>query len=292
MPLPNSPVLTVILAVKNPHAGQFEACVASIAALRNSHLFDVVIVRSSQIPEISHSVRSRVHDIRIIEQEPRGVYQAYNRGLDDVHTPYVLVMGCDDILLPGLDNVVELIADRRMPHVIAARVLMQDIGIVRPSRVRWGLIFRNWCQQGILYRADLFATRRFDCKYAIRADQKLNMELASHPDTEIEYRDDVVCHFSSSGLSQTVIDWVFREDMPHIVRGYYGFWWGVVALMKWKLVNLLERRSRQKHGGAGRAFPENVPKYLEQANQEYDVHSMQAPIEVPTAVRSETGTTD
>src|SRR5258708_23918667 len=138
------PLLTVILAVKNPAPAEFDVCLASIAALRNSSRFVLLIVVSGHLPAISDAFKARLHNIYIVDQDARGVYHAYNRGLDDVRTPYVMVMGCDDMLLPWLDPVIDSIAGQAMPHIVAASALMQGIGIVRPSRFRWGLIFRNW----------------------------------------------------------------------------------------------------------------------------------------------------
>jgi hypothetical protein len=62
----------------------------------------------------------------------------------------------------------------------------------------------------------------------------------------IQYRDDVICHFSSSGLSQTLHDWAFREDMPGIVRSYYGSMFWIVALAKRKFADWFKRRARPK----------------------------------------------
>lgn len=243
------PFLTVILAAKDPDAAQFDACIASIAALRNSPRFDLVIVVSGRLPAISDSFKARLHSIHIVEQEPCGVYHAYNRGLDDVRTPYVMVMGCDDLLLPGLDEVIDSIAGKQRPHIVAACALAQGFGIARPSRFRWGLIFRVWCQQGLLYRSDIFATKRFDCHYPVQADHKFNMELVSDPRTVVEYRDDVICHFSSGGFSQMHRD-SFREDMPSIVRKYYGLFFWIVALTKRSLADLFKGQARLKRVGS------------------------------------------
>jgi glycosyltransferase involved in cell wall biosynthesis len=248
MPRFNSPLLTVVLAVKAPTAAQLDGCIAAIAALRNSPRVDLVIVANGCPPAISESCVARLHRLHIVEEHaPRGVYHAYNRGLDQVETPYVMVMGSDDLLLPGLDNVIDSIARGERPHLLASAVLMQDIGVVRPSRWRCGLIFRNWCQQGLLYRSDTLLTRRFDCKYPVQADHKLNMELVSAYGTVIEYRDDVVCHFASGGLSQKVQDFAFRRDMPGMVRAYYGPFFWIVALVKRKLADVLKgRRETQR----------------------------------------------
>jgi hypothetical protein len=241
------PVLTVILAAKDPDAAQFDGCVASIAALRNSPRLDLVIVVSGHLPALSDSVQARLHSIQVVEQEPHGVYHAYNKGLEHVRAPYVMLMGCDDMLLPGLDRVIDSIDGERRPHMVAACALAQDFGIARPTRFRWGLIFRVWCQQGLLYRSDVFATRRFDCRYPVQADHKFNMELVSDPRTLVEYRNDVICHFSSEGLSSTYRD-SFREDMPSIVRTCYGPFFWLVALTKRKLADLLKGPPPRKRG--------------------------------------------
>jgi glycosyltransferase involved in cell wall biosynthesis len=251
-------LLTVVLAAKDPKAAQFDACVASIAALRNSSRIDLVIVVSGEVPALSAPVTERLHRVLIVTQPPRGVYPAYNRGLDEACSQYVMVMGCDDLLLPGLDNVIDSLGGKPRPHIVAACTLMQDIGLTRPSRFRWSFVFRNWCQQGLLYRADLFTARRFDCKYPMQADHKFNMELVSGAGTVVEYRHDVICHCSSGGLSQRAPDWAFREDMPEIVRRCYGPFFWVLALLRRGLGDRFRRRSWQPTAEGEARFEEKV----------------------------------
>jgi glycosyltransferase involved in cell wall biosynthesis len=234
------PILTFILAVKDPDEAEFEACTVSMAALRHASRLELIIVSSGHLPPLNAIVQKKLHDVRIVEQEPSGVYPAYNRGLDEVRTAYVMVIGSDDLVLPGLDGVIEAIPANDWPHLIAASALMQNLGISRPSRRRWGLIFRNWCQQGLLYRSDVFAEKRFDPKYKIQADHKFNMELVSDHSTQILYRPEVVAHFSSRGISQTESDWVFRKDMPRIVLQCYGPGFWLVALLKRTLAGIIK----------------------------------------------------
>jgi glycosyltransferase involved in cell wall biosynthesis len=182
---PVSPLLSVILAARDPEAAQFDACVASIAALRHSQRLQLVIVVSGHLPAISEACQTRLHSIDIVEQEPGGVYHAYNRGLDEVRAPYVMVMGCDDLLLPGLDPVLDSIDDsiddsvdhpfERRPHLVAACVLAQGYGIARPTRFRWGLIFRVWCQPGAT-----LPVRRFCC-------QALRLPLPGAGRSQVQY---------------------------------------------------------------------------------------------------------
>ena len=80
------------------------------------------------------------------------MYAAYNRGLDEAHTPYVMVMGCNNLLLPGLDNVLSTIPVERRPDMIAAQTLMQDgdiaaqqktVGAHRPELVPAGYLIQR-----------------------------------------------------------------------------------------------------------------------------------------------------
>jgi glycosyl transferase family 2 len=254
-------LLTVVLAVKDPQAAQFDSCVASIAALRNSSRIDLVIVVSGEVPALSAPVKARLHRVLIVTHPPLGVYQAYNRGLDEACSQYVMVMGCDDLLLPGLDNVIDSLGDQQRPHIVAARTLMQDIGLARPGRFRWSFVFRNWCQQGLLYRADLFTARRFDCKYPMQADHKLNMELVSDAGTVVQCRHDVICHCSSGGLSQQAPDRAFREDMPEIVRQCYGPFFWVLALLRRRLGDRFRRRSWPQTPEREERFEETVSSH-------------------------------
>jgi hypothetical protein len=70
------------------------------------------------------------------------------------------------------------------------------------------------------------------------------MDLVSDPRTVVERRAEVICHFSSGGASQTAHDRVFREDMPGLVRRYYGVFFWVLALAKRGLADLLKGRPR------------------------------------------------
>ncbi len=238
----SGPILSFVLAIKDPIEAQFDACVCSMAALKNSSRFDLIVVSAGTTPKINPTVKKRLHKVTVIRQRPEGVYSAYNKGLDYVKTDYVMVIGCDDLLLPGLDDVIDAIPQDRKPHLIAACSLMQNVGISRPSRFRWGLVFRNWCQQGLLYRSDVFKHKRFDPKYKIQSDHKFNMELVSDARTEILRRPEIVVHFSHQGLSSS-IDWAFMKDMPSIVRSCYGNFFWMAALMKRTLGNLVKGRS-------------------------------------------------
>ena len=181
------------------------------------------------------------HAVRIIDTPPNGVYSAYNRGLDEKLGEYVLFLGVDDLVLPGLDRVMEYVLSiDDKPDFIPCFSIMQDVGLSGPSKIRGALIFRNWCHQGLLYGSKLFCNKRYDVKYKVQADHKFNLELMADKNHKVIYRDDVITHFASGGLTSTYPDLLFRADMPTIVRNSYGVFFWLIALAKRKLADLIK----------------------------------------------------
>lgn len=225
-------MLTIILAVKDANVKQLYGCISSIAALKNSSHIDLMIVSSGALPELLKEQTRFLNKITIIDAEPLGVYSAFNRGIDEKPNGYILFIGVDDLVLPGLDRVIDFIlsVDDR-PEVIAASAYRQDIGLAVPSQIRASLIARNWCQQGLLYHSRLFENKRFDITYVVRADHKFNLELAGDRQNKIAYRPDVITHFSAGGLSSQVEDRKFITDMPAVVRRSYGLLFWLIALV-------------------------------------------------------------
>ena len=238
-------MLTVILAIKNPNANQLLACLSSIAALKNNKLINLTIVSSGDIPAVVDFMKSFL-DISIIESPPDGVYAAYNSGLEGNLSKYVMFMGADDLLLPGLDNTLNTLKSIKYnPDIIAAYSLMQDVGLSGPSKLYGSIIFRNWCQQGLIYKSELFEDKRFDMKYIVQADHKFNIELLSNAKTKLMYSNDVISHFSSGGLTSQRNDLLFREDLPKIVYGSYGFTFYLMCLLKRSLADIIKGKPKE-----------------------------------------------
>ena len=237
----NGSILSIILAAKDVEPKLLKRCVGAMAGLRHSSCISLTVVSSGTLPDVFSLFSDDLRSLKVIHMEPKGIYSAYNRGLDAELGSYVLFMGADDIVLPGLDDVLEsMCSATEEPDMIACPVFMQDRGLSSPSRVRGSLVLRNWCQQGLLYRASLFAERRFDPKYVVQADHKFNIEVAAKKGTVIDYRSDTICYFSQGGNMYQRTDLEFRRDMPTIVKDSYGWTFWILALARRSLANLIK----------------------------------------------------
>ena len=236
-----SSVLSIILAVKDAEPKMLKRCVAAIAGLRHSLRISLTVVSSGELPDVFSLFAGDLGSLELISMEPKGVYSAFNRGLDAELSSYVLFVGVDDIVLPGLDDVLEsMLSSTAAPDMIACRSLMQDSGLSCPSKVRGALILRNWCQQGLLYRSNLFAERRFETKYIVQADHKFNIEVVARRGAVIDYRTDTICYFSKGGTTFRQTDLEFRRDLPGIAKDCYGRGFWILALARRALANLIK----------------------------------------------------
>jgi hypothetical protein len=236
-------VLTIILAIKDVDERQLYRCISSILSLKYSEYIDLLIISSGVLPNLNNTPVHYLNDFTVISTEARGVYSAYNRGIDEKPNGYVLFLGVDDVVLPGLDRVIEFILSLEVqPELIAACSLMQDIGLSQPNKFKSYLIFANWCQQGLLYHSKLFEDKRFDTEYVVRADHKFNIELIGDKKNRVVYLSDVITHFSSGGFSSRVEDSKFKADMPAIIKQSYGNFYWLIALAASKLSKFVKFR--------------------------------------------------
>ena len=252
------PLLTVILPVKNASRKQLYGCVASISSLRYSGDIDLIIVSSGQIPPVEDSLVYCLNSVSVIDMPERGVYSAFNRVLEERLNDYVLFLGIDDLVLPGLDTVIaQLIKTRDRPEIVACYALMENVGLVGPRHLRGSLILANWCQQGLLYKSDLFMNRKFDTQYPVRADHKFNLQVAGDRRNRIMYRREVVSYFGGEGISSRIYDYKFSQDMPTIVQESFGAPYGWFALVAKFLARFVKFRlyvRRKVDGDTGPGF--------------------------------------
>jgi glycosyltransferase involved in cell wall biosynthesis len=217
----HDPLVTVVIAVKAPPPSQLLRCLASFAALEAAHRLQVLLVVSGPPPVLPDDSAAPYAALDCVQTPPRGVYAAFNVGIERAAGRYALFFGVDDIALPGMDAALAEIA-RRDYDLFAAACYMQGKGALTPSANRRSLIRANWCQQGIFYATERLRRQRFDTRYTTQADHKLNIDLVSDPSTRLGLQREPVAYFSAGGLSTQRHDLAFIRDFPAIVGAAYG----------------------------------------------------------------------
>ena len=238
------PILTIIVPVKKVEEVRFLLLIRSILFLQKYHEVQTVVVYSELSPKellLENGINNE--SIEFYFTEPKGIYNAFNFGISKAKGKCIMFFGGDDLILPSMNELLNQI-EKQQSNVaaIVGNVVFGDKQIFQPFRSKYGLIFKNWCQQGVLYNNKVFVALLFDEKYPIQADHKFNIQIAARWKNQIKYIPNVISYFNISGISQTVNDLEFRKDLPSIISNNFGNFWGTVTLLKRWIANQLQNR--------------------------------------------------
>jgi len=241
-----NPVLTVVIAAKDPPPHLLRLCLSSFGRLTLASRIQILIVASGSVPPIDPNLATSFQSLAVEFMPPQGVYAAYNCGIINAIAPFICFFGVDDIALPGFDDVLE---DLEM-HVskpvalVAAQSYMQNIGISKPARWRAGILFRNWCHQGLIYKRDYLRSNHFNVKYFAQADHDVNIRILADRSLQVVFRPELIAYFSSGGVSQARHDLEFRKVLPQIADTTFGLHYGLMVRAKQLLADFIKGRRK------------------------------------------------
>lgn len=221
-------IISIIVPLKEWDSDKLKLLFASIANISNFNQIELLVIYSSNTPEKHLEIlKNSSISISLIYAEPRGIYNAYNLGVSKANGKWIIFLGGDDFLFPSLKYILNNLDSYDAYDAIVCPVVFGTKGILKPLKFKQGLVFRNWCHQGIIYKKSLFNIFRYDEKYRIQADHKFNIEICK--DHKIMFSDLVISYFNTEGLSQTNTDWLFYKDMPQIVKKSFGNFWSFIS---------------------------------------------------------------
>ena len=236
----DKPILSVVIAAKEPPRELLMLCLTSFAALRHGPALDVVLVRSGSLPKLPEELTASFARFSVVEVPATGVYAAYNAGIPVAAGVHVLFFGVDDVALPGMDAVIDTLATNPGHfHLYAAACYMQSVGVAAPSRWRSSLVLRNWCHQGIFYLRSHLVEHPYHTPYRAQADHKMNIDIVANRSLRFGVSQELVAYFSAGGASSLRPDIAFRRDFPSIVARAYGRPLGATVKLKQVLIDLL-----------------------------------------------------
>jgi glycosyltransferase involved in cell wall biosynthesis len=148
--------------------------------------------------------------VRYVADAGRGVYAAYNAGLQSASGEYVWFMGDDDYPLDAARSISGILQEGAV-DLLVAPVVLSSGRIHRPSRTLLILHFLNWCQQGVIYRRRELLRHRFFRRLVVQADQYVNILLRSNPEVRRKFLTKPICMFGLDGVSGRVRDVGYRS---------------------------------------------------------------------------------
>jgi len=153
--------------------------------------------------------------IRIFSERDKGIYDAMNKGIKNVHGDWVYFLGSDDRLYSN--TVLQELA----PYFIEEKI---DViyGDVHSSRFngRYDGEFdkekikdKNICHQAIFFRKKIFKTTGlFDLKYPTHADWDHNLKWFLNSKIKRKFVDIIVAEYADGGFSSCISDTMFSIE--------------------------------------------------------------------------------
>jgi len=212
-------LLTIIIVTYNA-AGTFQKCLDSIVNQSAFSIIDIVVIDGQSVDDTINILAKNQEQITYWKSEPdRGIYDAMNKALNHIHTPWVYFMGADDSLLPDFSSYLTVLQDET--HIYYANVLYKGkkcSGHITPYRqAKLGLF-----HQSIIYPSSVFKKYKYNTKYRIAADYALNMQLYKDPEYTFAYKDYVIADYNHTGVS-AIKDQAFEADKSKMIFQYFGF---------------------------------------------------------------------
>jgi glycosyltransferase involved in cell wall biosynthesis len=218
-----SPKITIVIPTFNAMA-LLPECIASIVEVAGELLGAGVFVRV-QDGMSQDEVANYVHDlphagISISQESDSGIYDAMNKAVAGIETPWVYFLGADDRLMPGFTEMVAQLSGEDAIYygdVLYASDLQKYDGNFSPLK----LVYRNICHQAIFYPTRILSKNPFQTKYPIKADWAANICLMSK--YKYHYLNcDVAVFNNGGGTSGNDDDIVFDADKNRLFRTNFG----------------------------------------------------------------------
>ena len=220
-------MISFILAVKK-YDNKLDFFIESYKQFSNNINKELIIIASvKNFTNFKNKYSDKT--ITIIYQNPNGIYNAYNHGIENAKYDWLMFFGQDDIILPSLASVFEY-TDLTDYDIVVNPVVFGNRGILYPIKNYLGLIFKNWCHQGVIYRKNVFSDRNYNQKYSIQGDHEFNIYASKK--YRVKYSSLVVSYFSTQGTSQIYIDQVFKKEMHSIIRNFFGILPMILSLIR------------------------------------------------------------
>lgn len=158
-----------------------------------------------------------------ISEPDKGIYDAFNKGINISRGTWIYFLGADDELNDG--SVLQDIFSK--PHeskMVYGDVIWGDTGKAYDGKFsKSKLYYKNICQQAIFYHRDVFRKIGvFDLKYPLLADWVFNMRAFASENIRPVYIDRIVARYSTGGKSLSNKDQVFARERAALIRNIFG----------------------------------------------------------------------
>ena len=240
------PLISIITAVFNGNS-TIEETIKSVINQNYPNMEYLIIDGGSTDGTIETLKKYDDHIDYWVSAPDKGVYDAFNKGIDLARGEWLYFLGADDRFYDG-DVLRRFFSKPHNSKMIYGNVIWGNTdkiydGEFNKSRFN----FQNICQQAIFYHRELFKMiGKFDLKYGISADWVFNMKVFSLKNTTPTFINAIVAFYSTEGMSNRQIDEAeaFARKRDKLFKEFFGLWTYLYARINGYIRGILSRLGR------------------------------------------------
>jgi glycosyltransferase involved in cell wall biosynthesis len=172
-----------------------------------------------------------------VSEPDKGIYDAMNKGLENVHGNFVYFLNSGDVLYKNdiLDKIAIQMTDFKV--VYYGNVYLSNI-----QKLYWGkfsaykLAIGNICHQSIFYPQSIYKTHRYNLKYRVFADYHYNICIFIK--VKFAYIDEIITKYDNQGFSITEKDEMFKKDIHFLILKNIGLLPLISRIIYWNMVSI------------------------------------------------------
>lgn len=213
-------MVSIVIVTYNA-SDTLQRCLDSVYSQTHRNSIKLIVIDGKSTDGTVEILQQNSDRIDYWTTEPdQGIYDAMNKSLMQIDTPWVYFIGADDALLPDFSKFITELKDPAT--IYYGNVLYKGkkcSGLISPYRQAKLGIFH----QSIIYPSFVFKKYKYNTKYPIAADYALNMQLFKDPAYHFEYKDYIIADYNHTGASSQIKDEPFEADKSKMILKNYGF---------------------------------------------------------------------
>jgi glycosyltransferase involved in cell wall biosynthesis len=224
-------MVSIIIVTYNA-AQTLNECLQSVYSLADARLKIIVIDGQSTDGTVDILQRNE-HKIEFWKSEKdHGIYDAMNKALTHVDTPWVYFLGADDQLLPDFSTFLNELKSKNIIYygnvIYKGKKCIGKVSAYRQAKL--GLF-----HQAIIYPMEVFKSYKYDLRFPIAADYALNMQLHKDSRFGFRYKDFTISKYNHMGISSIKADHEFEKQKSKLILRNFGFGiWARTLFRKFK----------------------------------------------------------
>ena len=175
---------------------------------------------------------------KVVSEQDEGIYDAMNKVCSLATGDWLIFLGCDDVLLASLGNMVELMTD--CDAVYYGDVILRSSGGIyggKFSKLR--LARMNFCHQAMFYPRAVYKKYSYSLDYRWLADYAYNIKLVG-AGTAFIYVKEVISVFNDKGGS-SLGDAEFEKRKLGLICSSFGTTYALLEILRRLTIRLTDK---------------------------------------------------